>query len=60
MTPLSYSKHVQKVLTLFIVVWLKFWTDANKDGENKWPGYYLGVYAALQVNGVVCFALLIW
>ncbi|KAI8275314.1 ABC transporter atnG [Colletotrichum sp. SAR11_240] len=39
----------------FPTVWLKFWTD-HADSDSA---YYLGVYAALQVSGVVCFAILI-
>ncbi|KAF4977469.1 hypothetical protein FZEAL_6033 [Fusarium zealandicum] len=44
----------------FPTIWLKFWTDANIQGGNNQAGYYLGVYAALQIIGVVWFALLIW
>ncbi|CAI0646944.1 unnamed protein product [Colletotrichum noveboracense] len=44
----------------FPTVWLKFWTDHNVDNAASDSAYYLGVYAALQVSGVVCFAILIW
>ncbi|KAK7418553.1 hypothetical protein QQX98_003898 [Neonectria punicea] len=47
-------------LESFPTVWLKFWTDADFDGEDQRTGYYLGVYAALQVIGVAWFAILIW
>ncbi|KAI8158372.1 ABC transporter atnG [Colletotrichum sp. SAR 10_86] len=43
----------------FPTVWLKFWTDHNVDNADSDSAYYLGVYAALQVSGVVCFAILI-
>ncbi|KAK2776790.1 ABC multidrug transporter [Colletotrichum kahawae] len=43
----------------FPTVWLKFWTDHNVDDGDSDSAYYLGVYAALQVSGVVCFAILI-
>ncbi|KAJ0353305.1 hypothetical protein COL154_003366 [Colletotrichum chrysophilum] len=43
----------------FPTVWLKFWTDHNVDNAASDSAYYLGVYAALQVSGVVCFAILI-
>ena len=41
-------------------VWLKFWTDANAANPNERTGYYLGVFSALQVLGVITFALQIW
>ncbi|KAF9870342.1 ABC transporter [Colletotrichum karsti] len=44
----------------FPTVWLKFWTDHTAENPNEDSGYYLGVYAALQASGVVCFAVLIW
>ncbi|EQB47303.1 ABC transporter [Colletotrichum gloeosporioides Cg-14] len=44
----------------FPTVWLKFWTDHNVDNAAPDSAYYLGVYAALQVSGVICFAILIW
>ncbi|KAH6996315.1 P-loop containing nucleoside triphosphate hydrolase protein [Ilyonectria sp. MPI-CAGE-AT-0026] len=47
-------------LESFPTVWLKFWTDANSDGKYQRTGYYLGIYAMLQVMAVVWFALLIW
>ncbi|CAF3657412.1 unnamed protein product [Fusarium graminearum] len=43
----------------FPTIWLKFWTDDNEKGNNR-AGYYLGVYAALQIIGVIWFAILIW
>ncbi|KAJ0386297.1 hypothetical protein COL922a_004688 [Colletotrichum nupharicola] len=43
----------------FPTVWLKFWTDHNVDNAASDSAYYHGVYAALQVSGVVCFAILI-
>ncbi|KAM0563460.1 hypothetical protein ACHAPJ_001181 [Fusarium lateritium] len=46
-------------LESFPTIWLKFWTDDNAEGNER-PGYYLGVYAALQIIGVIWFAVLIW
>ncbi|OTA01532.1 hypothetical protein A9Z42_0018480 [Trichoderma parareesei] len=45
-------------LQSFPTVWLKFWTDSNGQGNDD-SGYYLGAYAALQIIGVLWFALLI-
>ncbi|KAJ4270222.1 hypothetical protein NW762_001898 [Fusarium torreyae] len=50
---------VWALLESFPTIWLKFWTDDNAKG-NKRPGYYLGIYAALQIIGVIWFAVLIW
>ncbi|KAH7145722.1 P-loop containing nucleoside triphosphate hydrolase protein [Dactylonectria estremocensis] len=47
-------------LESFPTVWLKFWTDADSEGKSHSAGYYLGVYAALQLVGVIWFATLIW
>ncbi|KAJ3942687.1 uncharacterized protein N0V96_006906 [Colletotrichum fioriniae] len=44
----------------FPTVWLKFWTDSQADSPGSHDAYYLGVYAAFQVSGVLCFAVLIW
>ncbi|KAM0350073.1 hypothetical protein ACHAPU_003236 [Fusarium lateritium] len=46
-------------LESFPTIWLKFWSDDNTKGNDR-PGYYLGVYAALQIIGVTWFAVLIW
>ncbi|KAM0416170.1 hypothetical protein ACHAPD_005085 [Fusarium lateritium] len=43
----------------FPTIWLKFWTDDNEKGNDR-AGYYLGIYAALQIISVVWFAILIW
>ncbi|QPC72817.1 hypothetical protein HYE68_003569 [Fusarium pseudograminearum] len=43
----------------FPTIWLRFWTDDNEKGNDR-AGYYLGVYAALQIIGVIWFAILIW
>ncbi|KAM5348158.1 hypothetical protein ACJ41O_007982 [Fusarium nematophilum] len=40
----------------FPTIWLKFWADANADGGNGRAGYYLGVYTALQITGVIWFS----
>ncbi|KXH47176.1 hypothetical protein CSIM01_06458 [Colletotrichum simmondsii] len=44
----------------FPTVWLKFWTDSQSESPASHDAYYLGVYAAFQVSGVLCFAVLIW
>ncbi|TDZ22764.1 ABC transporter atnG [Colletotrichum orbiculare MAFF 240422] len=44
----------------FPTIWLKFWTDHNAEHPNQDSAYYLGAYAAFQVSGVLCFAVLIW
>ncbi|RGP61630.1 hypothetical protein FLONG3_10459, partial [Fusarium longipes] len=46
-------------LESFPTIWLKFWTDDNEKGGGR-TGYYLGIYSALQIMGVIWFALLIW
>ncbi|KAF4343098.1 multidrug resistance-associated 1 [Fusarium beomiforme] len=37
----------------FPTIWLKFWTDDNAKGNDR-AGYYLGIYAALQITAVTC------
>ncbi|KAF6842276.1 ABC multidrug transporter [Colletotrichum musicola] len=44
----------------FPTVWLKFWTDHEATSPNQDAAYYLGVYSAFQISGVICFAVLIW
>ncbi|KAL2876417.1 hypothetical protein SGCOL_008417 [Colletotrichum sp. CLE4] len=44
----------------FPTVWLKFWTDSQAESPASHDAYYLGVYAAFQISGVLCFAVLIW
>ncbi|KAG5824345.1 hypothetical protein H9Q74_005558 [Fusarium xylarioides] len=46
-------------LESFPTIWLKFWTDDNANGSDQ-AGYYLGIYAGLQVTAVIWFAVLIW
>ena len=43
-----------------IAVWLKWWTDANASSENNQTGKYLGVYAMLQVVGLLFSGALVW
>ncbi|KAI8409678.1 hypothetical protein FOFC_09520 [Fusarium oxysporum] len=45
-------------LESFPTIWLKFWTDDNANGNDQ-AGYYLGIYAALQVTAVIWFAVII-
>ncbi|KAK8079856.1 hypothetical protein PG997_007674 [Apiospora hydei] len=44
----------------FPSVWLKWWTDASAAEGNNGIGLYLGVYAALQVAGVISFFAITW
>ncbi|KAM0247924.1 hypothetical protein ACHAP5_003708 [Fusarium lateritium] len=46
-------------LESFPTIWLKFWSDDKAKGNDR-AGYYLVVYAALQITGVIWFAVLIW
>ncbi|KAF5000611.1 hypothetical protein FGRMN_1643 [Fusarium graminum] len=45
-------------LESFPTIWLKFWSDDNTKGNDR-SGYYLGVYAALQITGVVWFVIVL-
>lgn len=45
-------------LSTFPTVWLNFWSEANAEHPNQRIGYYLGIYTALQVSGVVSFGLM--
>ncbi|GFP53312.1 ABC multidrug transporter B [Trichoderma asperellum] len=51
------------IVTLFVLelIWafLQSFPNSNAQGHNR-SGLYLGVYAALQIIGVLWFALLIW
>ncbi|KAF4778786.1 hypothetical protein HER10_EVM0010424 [Colletotrichum scovillei] len=47
-------------LSTFPTVWLKFWTDSQAESPDSHDAYYLGAYAAFQISGVLCFAVLIW
>ncbi|KAI0483144.1 multidrug resistance-like protein [Xylariaceae sp. FL0804] len=44
----------------FPTVWLKWWADATAAEGNESIGFYLGIYAALQVLAVICFSCLSW
>ncbi|KAF4462606.1 Multidrug resistance-associated 1 [Fusarium albosuccineum] len=46
-------------LESFPTIWLKFWTDDNTGQGDGRAGYYLGVYAALQIAAVVWFVLVL-
>ncbi|KAJ8107918.1 hypothetical protein ONZ43_g6583 [Nemania bipapillata] len=39
-------------------VWLNWWTEANTKEPNSRIGYYLGVYATLQILAVISFGIL--
>lgn len=45
-------------LSAFPTVWLNWWADANAEAPHQRTGYYLGVYAGLQVLATLCFGLL--
>jgi hypothetical protein len=45
-------------MDLFPAVWLNWWAEANAKEPGQRIGYYLGVYAALQVLAVACFGIL--
>ncbi|KAK2590420.1 hypothetical protein QQS21_011893 [Conoideocrella luteorostrata] len=47
-------------LQSFPTVWLNFLANATSTGDYSKTGYYLGIYAALQIIGVIWFAALIW
>lgn len=46
----------------FSTVWLKFWSDFNKHypRTNKRHGYYLGIYAMIQIMSQMILALFVW
>ncbi|KAG5784249.1 hypothetical protein H9Q73_002081 [Fusarium xylarioides] len=45
-------------LESFLTIWLKFWTDDNANGSDQ-AGYYLGIYAGLQVTAVIWFVIVL-
>ncbi|KAK7958693.1 multidrug resistance-like protein [Apiospora saccharicola] len=48
-------------LSTFPTVWLKWWTDADKNSVvGPTFGYYLGGYAGLQTAGMVEFGIVVW
>ncbi|KAF4959656.1 hypothetical protein FGADI_1579 [Fusarium gaditjirri] len=56
MTVLLVLEIIWAFLESFPTIWLKFWTDDNANGNDQ-AGYYLGIYAALQVTAVIWFAV---
>ncbi|KAI0113784.1 multidrug resistance-like protein [Nemania sp. FL0031] len=58
MTYLLISEVSWVFLSTFPTVWLNWWTEANMKEPNSGIGYYLGVYAALQILAVICFGVL--
>ena len=44
-------------LSCFPTVWLKWWTDENALYPNRKNAYYIGIYAALQVLGLISSGL---
>ncbi|KAI1132171.1 multidrug resistance-like protein [Nemania abortiva] len=57
-TGLLVSEVAWVFLSTFPTVWLNWWTEANMKEPNSRIGYYLGVYATLQILAVVCFGVL--
>ena len=47
-------------LSCFPTVWLKWWTDHNAQHPNTRNAYYIGIYAALQVVGLISSGLVTW
>ncbi|KAL1595346.1 hypothetical protein SLS60_010037 [Paraconiothyrium brasiliense] len=47
-------------LSCFPTVWLKWWTNDNAQHPNKRNAYFIGVYAALQVVGLISSGLVTW
>ncbi|OIW30336.1 multidrug resistance-like protein [Coniochaeta ligniaria NRRL 30616] len=45
-------------LSAFPTVWLNWWANANAEEPNQRIGYYLGIYAGLQVLATMCFGML--
>ncbi|KAF5647245.1 multidrug resistance-associated 1 [Fusarium sp. NRRL 52700] len=58
MTILLVLEIIWAFLESFPTIWLKFWTDDNANGNNR-AGYYLGIYAALQVTAVIWFVIVL-
>lgn len=44
----------------FPILWLRWWTEANVEEPNKDWGLYIGVFAGLQVAGLVSNGILTW
>ncbi|KAK6815737.1 P-loop containing nucleoside triphosphate hydrolase protein [Apiospora arundinis] len=58
---LLLAEIVWAFLSTFPTVWLKWWTDADKNNvAGSRFGYYLGGYAGLQTAGMVEFGLVVW
>ncbi|KAF1972252.1 putative multidrug resistance protein [Bimuria novae-zelandiae CBS 107.79] len=47
-------------LSCFPTIWLKWWTDDNARHPNERNAYYIGVYTALQVVGLISSGLVTW
>jgi ATP-binding cassette subfamily C (CFTR/MRP) protein 1 len=47
-------------LSCFPNVWLKWWTDANNRHPNGRNGYYIGIYAAFQMAGLISSGSVTW
>lgn len=45
-------------LSAFPTVWLNWWANANAEEPNQRIGYYLAVYAGLQVMATISFGML--
>lgn len=58
LTALLASELSWTFLSAFPTVWLNWWADANGQEPNQSIGYYLGVYAGLQVMATLCFGIM--
>lgn len=47
-------------LSSFPTVWLKWWADENAQHPNQRNGFYIGIYAALQIAGLISSGLVTW
>lgn len=48
------------LMHIFQGVWLNWWAEANGEHPNQKIGYFLSVYAAMQIVGLITMAALIW
>ncbi|KAK9772947.1 hypothetical protein SCAR479_10457 [Seiridium cardinale] len=46
--------------TEFPIIWLKWWSEANEEHPNQSVGLYMGIYAFLEIFGVVSVSVACW
>ncbi|KAJ9136431.1 ABC multidrug transporter [Pleurostoma richardsiae] len=56
---LLVTECISAFFSTFPTVWLNWWSEANAKQPNQRVGFYLGVYAAMQVLAVLSFGLLV-